>query len=142
MTLGNFKYVYSFDGVNYKGNFNARSQARREALAEIVAAGEKDTTFFVGKITNAPCPTIPANFVLQILSEVAEGPEYGGEYSEGWLDDVTPEEAAQLEIMLTATFRAWAKKHGHLPTWQGVTQKDRYRYTNKHVVLLSREVEK
>lgn len=46
MTLGNFKYAYSFDGINYKGNFNARSQARREALAEIEAAGEKDTTFF------------------------------------------------------------------------------------------------
>lgn len=139
MTLGNFKYAYSFDGINYKGNFNARSQARREALAEIVAAGEKDTTFFVGKITNAPCPTICGGAIIEDMQAAAECYEHGGEYAEGWLADVTPEEVALLENALTATFKNWARKHGHLPTWQGVTQKDRYRYTNKHVVLIARD---
>ena len=139
MTLGKFKYVYSFDNVNYKGNFNARSQAKRAAVAELEEAGQDGVSFYVGKITNAPCPPVNAVFVLQVLSETAEEPEYGGEYSEGWLDDVTPEEAAQLETLLTETFTKWARKFGHLPTWQGVTQKDKYRYINKRVVLIARD---
>lgn len=142
MTLGNFKYVYSFDDVNYKGNFNTRSQARREALAEIEAAGEKDATFYVAKLTNAPCPIVSGNAFLEDMQMSATVYEYGGEYAEGWLDDVTPEELAQLETMLTETFTKWAKKYGHLPTWQGVTQKDRYRYINKRVVLIAREAKK
>ena len=142
MTLGNFKYVYSFDDVNYKGNFNARSQARREALAEIEAAGEKDATFYVGKLTNAPCPIVSGAAFLEDMQMSATFYEYGGEYAEGWLDDVTPEELAQLETLLTETFTKWARKYGHLPTWQGVTQKDKYRYINKRIVLIAREAEK
>lgn len=140
MTLGKFKYVYSFDNVNYKGNFNARSQARRAAVAELEEAGQEGASFYIGKITNAPCPPVNGGIFLEEMKIAAEGHEYGGEYAEGWLDDVTPEELAQLETLLTEAFRTWAKKHNHLPTWQGVTQKDKYRYINKRVVLITRGV--
>lgn len=139
MTLGNFKYAYSFDNENYKGGFNARSQARREAIAEILEGGESSGTFYVGKITTAPCPGVDADRVIEDLQNTASDADYGGEYAEGWLEGVTPEESKLLGEMLTAAFEKWAQKCGHLPTWQGVRAIDKYRYMNGKVVLLERE---
>lgn len=139
MTLGNFKYVYSFDDVDYKGNFNARSQAKREAIAQLKAGGESSGTFYVGKITTAPCPSISAEIVIEDLQATAKMAEFGGEFAEGWLEDVAPVDKAALTVMLSTTFEKWAQKYEYLPTWQGVRAKDKYRYINGKVVLLERE---
>lgn len=141
MTLGKHKYAYSFDDVEYKGYFNARSQARRAAIEEMQEAGQADGVFYIGKLTSAPCPPIYAACVIEDLQNTAETPDYGGEYAEGWLDDVTLEEQEQLTALLTETFEKWARKHGHLPTWQGLTQKDKYAYTKGRVVLISKEAD-
>ena len=134
------KYMYSFDGENYKGCFSIPSRAFKEAQAELKAAGETDGVFFVGLFKNGVPPAISANVVIEDLQQTAADSEYGGEYAEGWLDDVTEAHKAELYVLLTTAFVKWMLKHGYNPTWCRFIACDVYKLINGKPVLIEKGI--
>lgn len=141
MTLGKREYAYSFDNENYEGCFSIPTRAYKEALAELKADGKTDATFYVGLFANGPCPPVDVDVLLENLQQTAEGSHYGGEYAEGWLDDVSKEHQEELESQLTAVFYKWMNKHGYLPTWRKLIAVDTYRVVNGHPVLIEKGIQ-
>ena len=66
------------------------------------------------------CPTFGINtgYLLESIQEDAYSE--GGEFSEGYLDDVTNEQEAELEAQLNAVFSAWSDKYNHHPNFYNV----------------------
>lgn len=75
------------------------------------------TAFAVAQIF---CPTFGINtgYLLESIQEDAYSE--GGEFSEGYLDDVTTEQEAELEAQLNAVFSAWSDKYNHQPNFYSV----------------------
>ena len=75
------------------------------------------TAFAVAQIF---CPTfgIDTESILESIQEDAYSE--GGEFSEGYLDDVTTEQEAELEAQLNAVFSAWSDKYNHHPNFYNV----------------------
>lgn len=61
---------------------------------------------------------IDAGHVLESIQEDAYSE--AGEFSEGYLDDVTKEQEAELEEQLNAVFTAWSNKYNFHPNFYNV----------------------
>lgn len=72
------------------------------------------TGFAVAQIV---CPSfgIDVESVLENIQENAYSE--GGEFSEGYLDDVTKEQEAELDEQLNAVLSAWMDKYNHHPNF-------------------------
>lgn len=136
MTIGHREFAYKIGDGDWHGEFCTAIKAKREAIAEIQASGKSNTTFCVGCLECGAWPDVSAEIVIEDLQLNAEGSDFGGEYAEGWLEDVTPEHKAELESILTRTFKKWMLKYGYLPNWQAVNKFDNYRYLNGNVIFL------
>ena len=66
------------------------------------------------------CPSfgIDAESIIESLQEDAYSE--GGEFSEGYLDDVTQEQQEELEEQLNAILDAWMDKYNHHPNFYNV----------------------
>ena len=143
MTLGQRTYGYNLkdaDSENFKGEFTVPARAVKEAAAELKADGIKNATFYVGLFHNGPCPTFDASVLIESLQIQAQGWEYGGEYAEGWLDDVTNEDLCELENLLDKVFKKWMHQHGYNPTWRQLIAVAAYQLIDGKPVLIEKGI--
>lgn len=143
MTLGQRTYSYNLkdaNSENFEGFFTVPTRAVKEAVAELKADGIKDATFYVGLFHNGPCPYVDVDVLIEDLQEQATGWDYGGEYAEGWLDDVTKEDRDELENSLDKVFKKWMHQHGYNPTWHELKAVDVYQLVDGKPVLIEKGI--
>lgn len=143
MTLGQRTYGYNLkdaDSENFKGEFTVPARAVKEAAAELKADGIKNATFYVGLFHNGPCPSVDVDVLLEELQTTATDWEYGGEYAEGWLDDVTKEDRDELETLVDKVFKKWMHQHGYNPTWSQLIAVDVYQLVDGKPVLIEKGI--
>ena len=75
------------------------------------------SSFAVAQIFS-PSFGIDACSVLESIQENAYSE--GGEFSDGYLDDVTKEQEEELERKLNEVFSAWSDKYNHHPNFYSV----------------------
>lgn len=143
MTLGQRTYGYNLkdaDSENFKGEFTVPTRAVKEAAAELKADGIKNATFYVGLFHNGPCPYVRASGLIEDLQIQAEESDYGGEYAEGWLDDITKEDLYELENSLDKVFKKWMHQRGYNPTWRQLIDVDVYQLVDGKPVLIEKGI--
>jgi hypothetical protein len=110
MMTENGMWCCSVDDDEHFGpaQFETREAALRDAMQ--MAEEEGGETIYIGRIQEyVPQVNSYAGNMLEYVQEDAY--EEGGEYAETYLNDVTPEDEADLGQMLQAAFNSWLEKH-------------------------------
>ncbi|MBM5677044.1 hypothetical protein [Listeria seeligeri] len=101
-------------GINLleKYNHNTQDEKTRDQLIEDLALYPDDDEpiygFYVGQLEEVGFPDETDILLDRIAERVCE---VAGEYSEGYLDDVTDEHQNELAALI----RDWAERHDYLP---------------------------
>lgn len=110
------KYAYSFNGEEYEGPFNSYEEALENAKDANADEWEDDRWeyVYIGECTTYE-PNVNVNSVIEAIQDDAY--DKVGDYSVGYLDDVTEEQENELAEKLTEVFRLWAQSNGYCPTF-------------------------
>lgn len=101
-------------GINLleKYNHNTQDEKTRDQLIEDLALYPDDSepiyVFYVGQLEKVGFPD-ETDILLENIAERVY--DQGGEYAEGYLDDVTDEHKKELQELIYS----WAKQHDYLP---------------------------
>jgi hypothetical protein len=105
-------FAYSFDRDTYHGAFPTRQAALDAALKALRDRSDQPEGIFVGQwIEPNPCADGHADRLIECMRDRwLSSPE-----AQAYLDDVTEQQAADLDTQIDHTIRAWLNKHGLFP---------------------------
>ena len=110
---------YSHNGEDYRYSADEFAQAATD-MCDDFENGEIVEIYEGEEVEKSASTYIPC--INNLIEQVQENAwEDLGEFSAGWLDDVTTEQTKDLENMLESMLDKWATKHELQPRFFGVT---------------------
>jgi len=125
------EFAYSLNQEDYSYAYGDREQALFEATQAVNDdTGDNDrclhkpgdiVTVYTGRCVKRR-PSFYLGDAAEILLDRAREAAYEdtGEHSDGWLDVVTKEQQAALDLAVSAVFDAWCANNKHDPMFYGV----------------------
>lgn len=130
------KVAYSMDGENYSNWYDTTAEALEDARKEIeymIDSREEGykvvlpERVFVGECEIYHPSLLSCGYdVIESIQQDAA--DEGGEWAEGYLDDVTTEQREELEERLDVVFNAWLEKYNLYPNFYSIPAYDTYKY--------------
>lgn len=103
------KYAYSYNEYDYYGTFNSFEEACADAIKE----GYKGD-IFIGETTQNFQPYINPREIIESIQESAYD---DSEYSDDYLENITPQQLDELDEEINFVISKWIKRHNFEPTW-------------------------
>jgi predicted transcriptional regulator len=122
------KVAYSFDGESYGCDYDNTAEAFVDIYAEIEGEKNIPPKVYIGEC-NFFRPSLSGSGWDPIEAVIEQADDEGfGEWDDGYLDDVTPEQRDELAEELDAVFQKWIEKHNLESSFYSVNAFDIYTY--------------
>ncbi len=109
------KYCYSLNGESFYGEYETKEGAVEQGKEEALEEGQNE--IFIG-ICEEYIPSISAWQVIDSIQEDAY--DKLGEFSQGYLDDVSNEHREELQDKLNQVLSKWIEEHNYIPDFWSV----------------------
>lgn len=127
-TFTDNKVAYSFDGECYGCSYDNTAEAFVDIYSEIEGMKDIPPKVYIGEC-NFFKPSLSGSGWDPIEAVICQADDEGfGEWDDGYLDDVTPEQRDELAEKLDVVFQEWIQKHDFEAGFYSVNAFDIYTY--------------
>lgn len=115
------KWCYSLNEEDFTGGLCSKEDAISEGRE--YAIDDDKPYFYIGKAISDFTPSIDIDCIIENIQEDAY--QNGGEWAEGYLEDITKEQANELDEKLNDVLSNWIDKYNIKANWFTVADIER-----------------